>query len=514
MHNIIDAEWDLFSGNINMPTLSLLHDHYSDTNNYAQKKRILHILSFFCNKDINSPDGKKTIFICKGDDSFFFKDNSIVFHIDKVKKFIKNSTGLLFFIELLKLPDIECVLISIDFAKKHGDLSDTLRLFALSAGKKCNFLSNQNRINKLAHWKKATEADNRLAKMLDMPTEVALPTFYGPCNIRCRFCEQAYMKVKHREVDWGVFTQAIAVMPDGIPLKTQLTPFQEPLTIKSYFKYLEYALKEKPELKVGFNTNGSNLTADIADRLVDIGLKYIIISLNMPDPESYEWFTGRDCFDQVVAGIKHLNRVKIQKQSLYPHVTVQFLNIPPVIGQEKTLADQWREFADSVSFRNISSPSCSPERMAELKERFSDDLINAQIPRPESWPCYNMFVQMNVDFWGSYRPCNNICNRIVLGMIPDPDILATAGTIFDMDLLTAWRSPAYNKMRMLQITGLGNGCSGCEYNQLAYDKLLGLRNSVYKRFYGIQYPAVQQNEVDFIRHPLKSRIRRFRDKWV
>ena len=135
-----------------------------------------------------------------------------------------------------------------------------------------------------------------------------------------------------------------------------------------------------------------------------MGLKTIVISLNMPDPVSYQNFIGKNLFNKVVSNIETLCCIKKQQNSRYPKVIVQYLKLPPVLGQESVLQQRWGNIADTVWFRNVAAPTSDPQKLAAFKK------INPQLPETsllgeEALPCMSTMVTCAIDMFGYYLPC-------------------------------------------------------------------------------------------------------------
>lgn len=484
LSNLKNIEERIFCNGASLDELAVLYIFYRENGNIQQMRRILHLMEAHTAHAASQLDGCKTVVMRKGEAAFTRQENGFSFSIDSVSAFLARPEGFMHYARLLRLPEVGEVVITTPLAREAADLAAILRLEALRAGKACRVLMPDDPARRAAGSITAQEKQDAawLEELLECPREIMLSSLMGPCNIRCRFCEQAYEKIPFRKMDFGVFRETVAALPKDRFIKTIITPYMEPLAISDHRDYLEYLLKERPGLNVGFNTNGSHLTREKADMLVDLGLKYIIISMNMPDADSYRWFTGRDYFDRVCAGVRFLHEAKKRAHARFPVVTVQFLKFPPAIGQEEALRDKWLQHADQVWFRNISAPAAAPEKVRELEEKSGGALIATQQVRPETYPCVNLFTQMSVDMDGVYRPC---CFVTRLGNSGHDAGLgeAQAGSVFKSDFLSAWRGQAQNRLRALQIANVLSVCRNCLINQTDMEQLVRLRNAVYDRFY-------------------------------
>lgn len=472
-------EANIFSGHANHDFIELLKEYDGDDEFNAHR-----IHSFLAKKYASNK--KNIVFYKSGEQKSYVKNaNYTYIYINQDRDFFENSI-IDIFGRLLNNHECGDVIITRTFDRDFPNLVSVIKDLCCAIGRRVvNLNQKKNEINKFFE-DQAKDARNLVEQSLAFPGEIILPTLSGPCNVKCRFCEQAYVKVPYKEVKPEIFRQSLSVLPQNKFIKTMLTPFMEPLVTQAFFPLLRQALTMRPDLNIGFNTNGSNLTDDVADMLVDLELKYIIISLNMYDRESYLWFTGKDYFEKVKNGIKALHAAKIRHQSQWPHVIVQFLNLPPVLGHEDELKQQYGEYADNVFFRNVSLPTALPERMEEIRKIASDDLLDEQVSLPRGWPCKSLFVTQSIDFEGNYWPCCAVAHISKVGgseAVPGNLEMMKIGNIFEMDSLSAWRSNKLNDIRALQIAGLIPVCRNCSVNQTGFADLLKLRNGVYDYFY-------------------------------
>ena len=232
---------------------------------------------------------------------------------------------------------------------------------------------------------------------------------------------------------------------------------------------MDIACGLRPDANIGFNTNGVLLNEEVCCRMVDVGLKHLVVSLNMPDKESYKKFSGKDFFDIIVKNLKILRRVKTEKNSKWPVVILQFLNAPPVLGNENKLRDDWDELYDNIFFRNIAAPGVSKDKLAELKDKIIDIPVT-QIIRPAAVPCASMMVTCGIDWLGYYVPCCRLCmERSFVGKRKYKYM--ELGHVNDIDVQTAWRSAGWGRLRAEQIAGLLRVCNDCTSNQVSHARL-------------------------------------------
>lgn len=136
---------------------------------------------------------------------------------------------------------------------------------------------------------------------------VVVWTMSRRCNLRCRHCytdsgDQAYP---------GELSVA-----EGRALLEDLARFQvpavllsggEPLLHPAFFELATYA--NSLGLRLTLSTNGTKITAPIAQQLREIGFRYVGISLDGIGADHDKFRGKRGAFDAALAGIRHLKAV-------------------------------------------------------------------------------------------------------------------------------------------------------------------------------------------------------------
>ena len=166
---------------------------------------------------------------------------------------------------------------------------------------------------------------HRLSEVVPLDTPYVM--FIDPssvCNFRCRFCPSNNMTVaqgmQHGYMSDETFSKVLAGMA-AFPQKVQVVEFYligEPLLnrntpsmvrrLKSFSGVTE---------KVRLTTNGSCLTHELSEALVEAGLDYIKISIEALDAEGDKEICGVDIdFDQMIKEISYLYSISRGKTEI------------------------------------------------------------------------------------------------------------------------------------------------------------------------------------------------------
>lgn len=459
-----------------------LYQFYFKKNDTLNRKRVADIIQN------TSPDaGTKPLFIYYGVPDIKISDAKYECYVDESGFTGTAKIDLGTICNLLCLPSVKEVFCVKKVATTCPGTVETIAKLCRTLGKRLiNMADRDVEIEKFLTSLAALQRES-FQKRLHLPSEITIPTVRGQCNIKCRFCEQAFLDTPYQEVDKHIFEQALRVIPKAF-IKTIMTPYLEPLVSKSYLEnYLKRALELRPDINIGINTNGSHLTGEIAAKLVDWQLKYINISMNLCDRESYLRFSGRDFFERVCEGVRLLHAERLKKQSRYPQIIVQFLNIPPVTGNEDALRTYWGQWADSVYFRNVSVPSALPDRVEKMKQELGEEFMTSQVERPRGWPCMSLFSTCAIDYAGNYLPCCPGKRAAATATTEAEEALAESliiGNIFEEDIAAVWQGKRLQRIRAMQVADLLPVCTACRMNQTGCKDLLALRNAFYAHYYG------------------------------
>jgi radical SAM protein with 4Fe4S-binding SPASM domain len=124
------------------------------------------------------------------------------------------------------------------------------------------------------------------------------------CNLHCKHC---YANAGPKSPDELTLEQKLKVIDMFDEAGVTMIAFSggEPLMSPDFWKIAEYASKKGMYTTIA--TNGTLLTKGIVDRLADVGIKYIEISLDSADPEVHNEFRGQPlAWERTVEGIKNV----------------------------------------------------------------------------------------------------------------------------------------------------------------------------------------------------------------
>jgi radical SAM protein with 4Fe4S-binding SPASM domain len=156
-----------------------------------------------------------------------------------------------------------------------------------------------------------------------LPTELQLEVT-GACNLACRMCLVRY-RPKLGKGEGAMCFHTFKEIVDELPRLEKIT-FQglgEPLLAPDLFRMIEYAGQRR--IRMGFNTNGTLLTRERAERLVRLGVDWLHISLDGATPATYEGIRDGSDFARVRRNVRSLVDVMRALQAERPRLSLVFV---------------------------------------------------------------------------------------------------------------------------------------------------------------------------------------------
>jgi radical SAM protein with 4Fe4S-binding SPASM domain len=320
-----------------------------------------------------------------------------------------------------------------------------------------------------------------------LPREIQVEVT-GACNLRCAMCLVSYRPALSRR-SGAMDLESFRELVDQLPELEQVTMqgLGEPLLAPDFFPMLEYLAGRG--IRMGFNTNGTLLTRDRAERLVELGVDWIHVSLDGAEAETYEAIRARSSFQRVRDNVRGLVEAKRRAGTEKPELELVFVAMRRNVDelpQLVRLAADWgvgrvwvqnlsHSFSDtdpSGEYREIreyaegealwAEPNPEAEAVFERAARLAEDLgVVLRLPRLEEpelrreagtpgchWPFEAAYVTHDL----KVQPCCAVmgADRAVLGDLGSTDFEAV------------WRSGAYRDFRARLLDGQPpEVCRGC-----------------------------------------------------
>lgn len=196
-----------------------------------------------------------------------------------------------------------------------------------------------------------------LSNLLRRPVVWGKPWFISietvsVCNLSCPQCPVGMGDISRNDKfmkpgPYGRLLDQVA----GTTVNLSLYFQGEPLMQKDFPEYVSMATRRG--IYTQTSTNGQFLSDEMCRKIVEAGLKRIIISLDGTDQDTYRQYRRGGEFSKVEEGVRQLVRVRNENGKAYPFVIIQFLALKHNQGQEekiRELAGEWG--ADRVRIKS------------------------------------------------------------------------------------------------------------------------------------------------------------------
>lgn len=259
------------------------------------------------------------------------------------------------------------------------------------------------------------------------------------CNLSCLECPTGNKSstVEKGEMPLVMYKSII----DHVKKYTlfQMIYFQgEPFLNKDVFKMIRYS--DTNNIYTRISSNGHFLNPENCIKIIESGLKEIIISLDGFTQKSYEKYRIGGKLDQVIIGIHNLVYAKQKLKSRFPKIILQFLVFNHNESEMSNIKRLYKTLhADKLEFKSaqISIPDNThliPKNANYSRYKFvaGKALIKSRLKNK----CFRIWSTLVVCWQGDIIPCCFDKNK-------DHKI----GTILNELPFKLWKSGAYNSFR-------------------------------------------------------------------
>jgi len=297
------------------------------------------------------------------------------------------------------------------------------------------------------------------------------------CNFRCDFCptgDSYLIKTTSRKqmfMQMNLYEKILSEISEfDRQLKTlRLYKDGEPLLHPEFIGMVKAAKAVSTIDRVETTSNGSKLSPEFNQKLVDAGLDRIVLSIEGMTAERYLSVARvRIDMGKFVENIRHLSSIKGKLQI---HIKTLSQNLDYGKGEDSAFLDTFGPLADGIYIENTveSWPSFQVENTApDGIDLYGRKTVYKSI-------CPYIFYSLSINSDGTVSPCCVDWNReLVLGSVE-------SATIMDI-----WHGEKLNSLRRSHIVdGLKNvsSCNSCgQVHLCTHDNLDPFRDQLKERF--------------------------------
>lgn len=260
------------------------------------------------------------------------------------------------------------------------------------------------------------------------------------CNLHCLECPSGNNSSSRTEglIDFEFYKKIIDEVKDYILY--HMIYFQgEPFLHPNLFKLIEYSDQNK--IFTCTSTNGHFLHTENCVKIVQSGLKKIIISMDGTTQETYEKYRVGGGLEKVIEGIKNLINTKKQLNASFPKVYVQFI----VFKHNQHQLKEIKKITKSLGVDKLEYKSAQIENFKEhsnllptLKSfaRYNVNRKSYSIKNKLPNKCFRIWSSLVISWDGTIAPC---CF--------DKDLHYPVGRYPLNRTLDIWKSEEFNAFR-------------------------------------------------------------------
>lgn len=247
------------------------------------------------------------------------------------------------------------------------------------------------------------------------------------CNLKCPHCYQTTKQFKHVFMTLKLFKKIMRQSKDVYGIKFHTIGRGEPLLNKRLPEMIKCA-KDSGMIDVCLNTNGTLLTKELSDVILESGLDRISFSIDGHNHHSYKRNRNAN-FQDVMRNVKYFYK---RAKNYNCRVRIQAVDVNL---DKQMYVDVMSQTADEVAYIDYK------------------DMKNKINQLESNWVCPQPWQRLSVLWTGDILPCNH-----------DENSRLELGNLNSITIKDAWHC---NKIRDIRTqhknhnAHLLNGCNGC-----------------------------------------------------
>ena len=288
------------------------------------------------------------------------------------------------------------------------------------------------------------------------------------CNLKCQMCIREKIGVPIGTMTFKNFK--IIVDKLDCLFKLHLSGQGEPFLNPELFSMIKYA--NQRGASVFFTTNGTVLTKEIINKICEVDIGEMAVSLDSPIKEKYEAIRKGANFDQVIKNVKELTKqIKEKKKKTIVGLTTiifkenikelpEFVKLADFLGikkigfqklqEKKDYTDKYGSFAKNQRVKEMNKEILKEIELAKklAKEKGITLIFDEEKSLGCIWPWRSIYITWN----GFVTPCCKILDYRT----------PSFGNLLEEDLESIWNGKEYQKYRkFLKKRKALPSCVGC-----------------------------------------------------
>jgi radical SAM protein with 4Fe4S-binding SPASM domain len=211
---------------------------------------------------------------------------------------------------------------------------------------------------------------------MEWPLNIIYVEMTTSCNLSCIHCYKKAGESLSQELGTLEWYSIIDELK-GLGALLLAVTGGEPLMRKDIFSIMEYAADNN--LGLLLFTNGTLITEESAQRLKDIGVEQVIVSIDGATKETHEMIRGKNTFDKVVRNIQLLRENDINVRSntvLFTHSIPELESVVQMLLEldvQEMVFDRFMSVGRGKEHERLIPPLEAGELVAAQFERFKKE---------------------------------------------------------------------------------------------------------------------------------------------
>lgn len=287
---------------------------------------------------------------------------------------------------------------------------------------------------------------------LNTPLVIQLETC-GFCNLKCKFCpggaaDSGIIRDMMLIETFELFLAQCREFPEKIKI-LRIIGIGEPLLNRNIAEFVSEAKRSGVFEKVEITTNGTLLTRELSDKLIDAGLDTLLVSLEATDESKYEKIAGVHVqLNELYGNLEYFFKRSRNKCILY--IKTMDLAIDTESEREE-FYDKWGEICDEIQIEHAY------ENWPEFQAGTDGNSVRFDLEQYKNTKnvCVQPFKLLCLAANGDVMPCSVDWKRTLL-----------LGNIYQTRLVQIWNGEQLRKLRTsLLKTELCEYCRGCSVSK-------------------------------------------------
>jgi hypothetical protein len=253
------------------------------------------------------------------------------------------------------------------------------------------------------------------------------------CNAKCVFCPRDEMHRRQGVMDLDLFKKVVDEAAALGITHVRVHNYGEPFLDRGLVEKVRYA-KSRGIKEVGMISNGSLITEEIAQGMIDAGLDAINISVDAAGKEVFEATRVHLDYDTVIGNIRTLVRLRDASGRTHPKLILSFVRQNNSADEQAFIAE-WRKVADKIHITDLHNWAGTLNSQSDVQ-----------------YPCYRLWLTFTVLWDGRVSMC-----------CADFDGRHVFGDLRTQSIAEVWNSPLYRAARREHLESGGPGiCRTCD----------------------------------------------------